>query len=103
MLEAASGRLLSRLRGTESGADHTTQRRKIPSYQTAGARTLSLKHENAVFVNAYHPGPQSQAKFNSVYKDYVAFGTAPARATIQVREEGPRAAVLEEVALIAVR
>jgi 2-iminobutanoate/2-iminopropanoate deaminase len=41
----------------------------------------SLKHENAVFVNAYYLGPENYAKLNSVYKDYFEFGTAPARAS----------------------
>lgn len=101
MLEAASGSLLSRLRGAESGAYHTTQRREIPSYQTTGRRTRSLRGENPVFGNAYDHGPKNYAKLNSVYKHYFELGTAPA--TIQMREEGPREAALEEAALIAAR
>ncbi len=93
---------LSAKSAPDAGDDVESQFRKSMQYQLDSLKLAGMGWEHVVSANVYLKNLDDMPKMTEIFKEYFP-KNQPVRTTVQVVEDGPRAKVLEEIALIAVR
>ncbi|MDA1314031.1 MAG: RidA family protein [Acidobacteria bacterium] len=93
---------LSAKSAADAGDNIESQFRKSMQYQLDSLKLAGMGWEHVVSANVYLKDLGDMPRMTELFREYFP-NNQPVRTTVQVVEDGPRAKVLEEIALIAVR